>query len=264
MSTNNSGASADAKNNALYAGIDIKDKRTVDILLKQGYTSENINEHGFTTDDAFRYAHEYEIQNKVLKHNDFSIKQTSDRDVIVSKIAENVGKDKKGYEVTMELRQDGLFSIDDPHINPNLINYESKGKTHNSIIMSKAQYDAIAKAAGDNVVQDGKTTHMAVSGDLVKPKFADERNIGLMIDPKTVKPATMPFNEASLKNHQEMVAFNQKYAKEFQVELQGYVAEMNSYQQAAASTKSNLNARFAGSAQTVDAPETKTDELHLF
>lgn len=276
MATNNSGVSADTmiekikafntEVDALYAGIDTKDKKTVDILNKHGYTPESMDEYDLTAIDALNQIHRNKIEDKIIKSNDFSIKQTSDRDVIVSKIAENVGKDKKGYEVTMELRQDGIFGIDDPHIDPNLINYESKDKTRNSIIISKSQYDAIAKAAGDNVVQDGKITHMAVSGDLVKPKCSDERDIGLMVDPKTVKSATMPFNEASLKNHQEMGTFNQKWTNEIQIELQEYFDEANAYKRAVAESSkvSDLNARFAGSAQTVDTPETKTDELYHF
>ena len=61
------------------------------------------------------------------------------KDIIVSKIAEGIGKNKDGYLVTMELRQDGQFGEKSSLSNPNLINYDYNGKTRHSFWIMRLQ-----------------------------------------------------------------------------------------------------------------------------
>lgn len=130
------------------------------------------------------------------------------KDIIVSKIAEGIGKNKDGYLVTMELRQDGQFGEKSSLSNPNLINYDYNGKTRHTVAISKSQYDAIKAAAGDNVVEDGKATRMAVSGRLMDCKSEQRGDMGSMLNTKTVQAPTVPFDKEALENHRANVRAN--------------------------------------------------------
>jgi len=146
----------------------------------------------------------------------FDAADKKNRDVIVSVIADKAGKNKDGYIVTMELRQDGKFGIDNPYADANLINYEHNGETKHTTYISKSQYDAIREAAGDNAVQDGKATRMAVSGHLMNCKSAQRGDMGIMLNPKTVKAPTVSFDEDALKDHRNTINQNKKDAADIE------------------------------------------------
>ena len=194
------------------------------------------------------------LENKV-KSDDFSVKNRKDRDIIVSKFKEGVRKNKaEYYVVTMELRQDGQFGVNDPYADPHLIKHIYKGEDNKSVTISKSQYEAIMDAAGENIVQDGKITCMAVSGNLMRLQRAacDENgqriigedgkavmeDSGLMLNTKTVKPATVPFDAEALKNHRDTVMLNGNDVKD----LQSLMRDANTITAA-------LNARFAANVQ---------------
>ena len=192
------------------------------------------------------------LEEKVLHNDDFGVKDKKNRDIIVSKIAESVTGDKKSYTVTMELRQDGQFGADDPYVDSNLVKHDHNGKTYNTVRISESQFKAIEAAAGDNIVQDGKATRMAVSGHLMNCKNRDGDSIGLMLNTKTVQPPSVEFNEKTLTDHRDTISRNRKDVEKIQ-----------SLTKDADKIKSTLNARFASAAQVgseVSQPESSTPD----